>query len=91
MRRATGVALACGQNEGLIFRFRDLLLHEAVDYVQPNVVSSGGFTQCAKIAGLAAGFCPFFCADANGASATNKSTSAIERFKKSRFIKVLLP
>ena len=51
MRRATGMALACGQNEGLIFRFRDLLLHEAVDYVQPNVVSSGGFTQCAKIAG----------------------------------------
>jgi L-rhamnonate dehydratase len=56
MRRATGMALACGQNEGLIFRFRDLLLHQAVDYVQPNVVSSGGFTQCVKIAGLAAGF-----------------------------------
>jgi L-rhamnonate dehydratase len=56
MRRATGMALACGQNEGLIFRFRDLLMHEAVDYVQPNVVSSGGFTQCAKIAGLAAAF-----------------------------------
>jgi L-rhamnonate dehydratase len=56
MRRATGMALACGQNEGLIFRFRDLLLHGAVDYVQPNVVSSGGFTQCAKIAGLAAAF-----------------------------------
>jgi L-rhamnonate dehydratase len=56
MRRATGMALACGQNEGLIFRFRDLLLHEAVDYVQPNVVSSGGFTHCAKIAGLAAAF-----------------------------------
>jgi L-rhamnonate dehydratase len=56
MRRATGMPLACGQNEGLIFRFRDLLLREAVDYVQPNVVSSGGFTQCAKIAGLAAAF-----------------------------------
>ncbi len=56
MRRTTGMALACGQNEGLIYRFRDLLLHAAVDYVQPNVVSSGGFTQCAKIAGLAAAF-----------------------------------
>jgi L-rhamnonate dehydratase len=56
MRRATGMPLACGQNEGLIFRFRDLLMHEAVDYVQPNVVSSGGFTQCLKIAGLAAAF-----------------------------------
>ena len=25
LRRATGMALACGQNEGLAFRFRDLL------------------------------------------------------------------
>jgi len=56
MRRTTGMALACGQNEGLIHRFRDLLLHEAVDYLQPNVVSSGGFTQSVKIAGLAAAF-----------------------------------
>jgi L-rhamnonate dehydratase len=56
LRRSTGMALACGQNEGLIFRFRDLLLQQAVDYIQPNVVSSGGFTQCAKIAGLAAAF-----------------------------------
>ena len=39
LRRATGMALACGQNEGLAFRFRDLLLHEAVDFVQPNVAS----------------------------------------------------
>jgi L-rhamnonate dehydratase len=56
LRRATGMPLACGQNEGLIFRFRDLLLREAVDYLQPNVVSSGGYTQCTKIAGLAAAF-----------------------------------
>jgi L-alanine-DL-glutamate epimerase-like enolase superfamily enzyme len=56
LRRATGMPLACGQNEGLIFRFRDLLLHQAVDYLQPNVVSSGGFTQCARIGGLGAAF-----------------------------------
>jgi L-rhamnonate dehydratase len=56
LRRQTGMALACGQNEGLLFRFRDLLLHEAVDYLQPNVVISGGFTQCIKVAGLAAAF-----------------------------------
>jgi len=56
LRRRTGMALACGQNEGLIYRFRDLLMHEAVDYVQPNVVISGGYTQCAKILGLAAAF-----------------------------------
>jgi len=56
LRRTTGIALACGQNEGLLFRFRDLLLREAIDYAQPNVVISGGYTQCLKIAGLAAAF-----------------------------------
>lgn len=56
LRRQTGVRLACGQNEGLLFRFRDLLLNQAIDYAQPNVVITGGFTQCVKIAGLAAAF-----------------------------------
>jgi L-rhamnonate dehydratase len=56
LRRLTAMPLACGQNEGLAFRFRDLLLHEAVDVLQPNVVISGGFTQCIRIAGLAAAF-----------------------------------
>jgi L-rhamnonate dehydratase len=56
LRRSSGMALACGQNEGLLYRFRDLLLHESVDYLQPNVVISGGFTQCIRIAGLAAAF-----------------------------------
>ena len=56
LRAQTGMALACGQNEGLAFRFRDLLLNEAIDYAQPNVAITGGFTQCIKIAGLAASF-----------------------------------
>lgn len=56
LRRQCGIPLACGQNEGLMFRFRDLLQREAIDYAQPNVVISGGFTQCIKIAGLAAAF-----------------------------------
>ena len=41
LRRATGMALACGQNEGLAFRFRDLLVNEAIDYAQPNVAITG--------------------------------------------------
>src|SRR3981081_3554308 len=45
LRRATGMALACGQNEGLAFRFRDLLVSEAIDYAQPNVCITGGFSQ----------------------------------------------
>jgi L-rhamnonate dehydratase len=56
LRRSTGMPLACGQNEGLAFRFRDLLLKEAIDYAQPNVIISGGFSQCVKIAGMAAAF-----------------------------------
>jgi L-rhamnonate dehydratase len=56
LRRQTGMALACGQNEGLAFRFRDLLTAQAIDYAQPNVAITGGFTQCAKIAGMAAAF-----------------------------------
>jgi len=56
LRRASGIPLACGQNEGLSFRFRDLLIAQAIDYAQPNVIISGGFSQCAKIAGLANAF-----------------------------------
>jgi L-alanine-DL-glutamate epimerase-like enolase superfamily enzyme len=56
LRRATGVPLACGQNEGLLYRFRDLLLQQSVDYLQPNVAISGGITQCLRVAGLAAAF-----------------------------------
>ena len=56
LRRASGIPLACGQNEGLMFRFRDLLLNESIDYAQPNVCITGGYTQCLKIAGLAESF-----------------------------------
>ena len=56
LRRATGIPLACGQNEGLLFRFRDLLMNKSADILQPNVCISGGITQCLKVAGLAAAF-----------------------------------
>ncbi len=56
LRSRTSIRLACGQNEGLAFRFRDLLVNKAVDVIQPNVAITGGFTQCQKIAGMAAAF-----------------------------------
>ena len=56
LRRTCGIPLACGQNEGLSFRFRDLMVNQAIDYAQPNVVITGGYTQCVKIAGMAAAF-----------------------------------
>lgn len=56
LRRRTGISVAAGQNEGLMHRFRDMVRAGAVDYLQPNVVISGGYTQAAKIAALAEAF-----------------------------------
>lgn len=56
LRRRTGIAIAAGQNEGLSFRFRDMLTAGAVDVVQPNVVITGGYTQAMRIAGMADAF-----------------------------------
>lgn len=56
LRRRTSIPLACGQNEGLAYRFRDLFAAGAVDIAQPNVAISGGFTQCQQIAGMAAAY-----------------------------------
>lgn len=53
LRRLSGMAVAAGQNEGLLFRFRDMIQAGAIDYVQPNAVISGGYTQCLKIAAYA--------------------------------------
>lgn len=56
LRAKTSIPLAAGQNEGLASRFRDMLVAQAVDVVQPNACISGGFTQCSRIAGMAAAF-----------------------------------
>lgn len=56
LRRRTRIPLACGQNEGLAYRFRDLLVQQAADVLQPNVTISGGYSQCLKIAGMAQAF-----------------------------------
>jgi L-alanine-DL-glutamate epimerase-like enolase superfamily enzyme len=56
IRLRTGMPLACGQNEGLAHRFREWLIAGSVDFVQPNVVISGGYTQCVRIAALASAF-----------------------------------
>lgn len=56
MRNRTRIPLAAGQNEGLAYRFRDMLTAHAVDVLQPNVVISGGYTQCLRIAGMASAF-----------------------------------
>lgn len=56
LRRSVSLPLAGGQNEGLAFRFREFLLNESLDVLQPNVAITGGYTQCTRIAGMAAAF-----------------------------------
>jgi L-alanine-DL-glutamate epimerase-like enolase superfamily enzyme len=56
LRGKTSIPLAGGQNEGLASRFRDFLTAGALDVVQPNACITGGFTQCNRIAGMAAAF-----------------------------------
>jgi L-rhamnonate dehydratase len=56
MKKKTSIPLAAGQNEGLAWRFRDLIASKAVDIIQPNVVIGGGFTQCQRIAAIAAAY-----------------------------------
>ncbi|WP_417825530.1 mandelate racemase/muconate lactonizing enzyme family protein [Thalassospira povalilytica] len=53
LREQTGIRTAAGQNEGQLFRFRDLLEAGAVDVIQPNVAICGGLTAGAKVAALA--------------------------------------
>ena len=56
LKSKTSIPLAVGQNEGLAWRFRDLIASRCIDVIQPNVVIGGGFTQCLRIAGMASAF-----------------------------------
>ncbi|GAB7021277.1 mandelate racemase/muconate lactonizing enzyme family protein [Halostagnicola bangensis] len=56
LRSRTRVPIAAGQNEGHRFRHRDLLEGGAVDISLPNVCFTGGYTEAAKVAGMAAAF-----------------------------------
>jgi len=44
------------QNEGSRFRHLELLLHRAVDILQPNVCYVGGYTEALKVAAIAQAF-----------------------------------
>src|SRR5215475_3462506 len=56
LRRHTSIPIAAGQNEGHRFRHRELIVNHAVDIVQPNVCSVGGYTEAVKVAALAQAF-----------------------------------
>jgi L-alanine-DL-glutamate epimerase-like enolase superfamily enzyme len=76
LRRRTAIPISVGQNEGQLYRFRDMLIADSVDMIQPNVSIIGGITVGVKAAALAASFtvpiasgggsCPFHNAHLQG-------------------------
>jgi L-alanine-DL-glutamate epimerase-like enolase superfamily enzyme len=56
LRLRTSIPLAAGQMEGHRWRLRELVDHQAVDFLQPNACYCGGFTEARKVAHLAQGF-----------------------------------
>lgn len=55
-RERTTIPVALGHSLGGLHRFRAMLTDGAVDVLQPNVVTSGGFTGALRVASLARAF-----------------------------------
>jgi L-rhamnonate dehydratase len=51
---ARGMRIATGEQETLVGAFRDLIEVGRVDVIQPDLARAGGFTQCRRIAEVAA-------------------------------------
>ena len=56
LRQQTNIPLSAGQNEGHRWRLRELVLHQAVDILQPNVCYCGGYTEAQKVGHMAQAF-----------------------------------
>ncbi len=56
LRKSTRVPIAAGQMEGHRWRLRELIDHQAVDIIQPNVAYGGGYTEAQKVAHMAQAF-----------------------------------
>ncbi|MDP2949376.1 MAG: mandelate racemase/muconate lactonizing enzyme family protein [Chloroflexota bacterium] len=56
LRHETRIPIAAGQNEGHRYKFRDFILNESLDILQPNVLSVGGYTEAVKVAHMAHAF-----------------------------------
>lgn len=53
LKSLTDVYLAAGENEFTKIGFREWIARRAVDILQPDICSAGGFTECRKISALA--------------------------------------
>lgn len=53
LKNLTDIYLAAGENEFTKIGFREWISRRAVDILQPDICSAGGFTECRKISALA--------------------------------------
>ena len=53
LKSLTSIYLAAGENEFTKHGFREWIARRAVDILQPDLCSAGGFTECRKISALA--------------------------------------
>jgi len=53
LKTLTSIYLAAGENEFTKIGFREWIARRAVDILQPDLCSAGGFTECRKISALA--------------------------------------
>ncbi len=53
LRAATSIPIAGGECEYTRFGFRELIARRAVDYLQPDLCATGGFTEMARIVAMA--------------------------------------
>jgi D-galactarolactone cycloisomerase len=53
LKNLTGIYLAAGENEFTKIGFREWIGRRAVDILQPDLCSAGGFTECRKISAIA--------------------------------------
>ena len=56
LARALDVPVAAGECEFTRWGVKELLVHRAVDIIQPDVARAGGFSECRKIAALSTAF-----------------------------------
>lgn len=53
---AVDIPIAAGEQEYTRWQFRDLIVHDHIDILQPDVIKCGGFTEFKKIAAIAQAF-----------------------------------
>lgn len=56
VKAATAIPLAGGECEFTRYGFKNVLVNEAMDIIQPDICAAGGLTECKKIADMAQAF-----------------------------------